>query len=121
MTIVLFTSSFLRFVPVMIALTGLEIIRSATLMAQSRHSSLTDWWHFFNQVAQMMLDGFLLGSFPLITLEGFRSLPFSAGWDITRIESGVNSSLKVILILSLVGMGVDVIRRLYREIRNPAG
>ena len=119
-SILIFTESFMRFVPIMMALSGLEIARSATLAAQARHSSVTNWWHIFTQVASMVLTGFLLGSFPLITLEGFSSQPFTAGWDIARIDNGVHLGLKIIMILSLIGSGVEIIRRLFREVSNTA-
>jgi hypothetical protein len=70
--------------------------------------------------ANIMLAVFLLRSFPLIALEGFQSLPFAADWDFTQIQSGVNIGLKVILILSILGTGVETLRRLYREARSPA-
>ena len=113
-----FTGSFLRFVPIMMAITGLEVSRSATLLAQGRHSSLTNWWNIITHGANMVLSVFLLRSFPLIMVEGFKVLPFPADWDFARIEAGVNTGLKVIIILSLVGMGIEIIRRVYREAKN---
>lgn len=115
-----FTDSFLRFMPFMMAVTGLEVARSATLLAQGRQSSLTNWWHILTQGANMVLSAFLLRAFPLITMAGFKTLPLPAGWDFARIETGVNTGLKVIIILSLVGTGIDIIRRVYREAKNRA-
>ena len=106
--------------PFMMAVTGLEVARSATLLAQGRQSSLTNWWHIFTQGANMVLSVFLLRAFPLITVEGFKTLPLPADWDFARIETGVNTGLKVIIILSLVGTGIDIIRRVYREAKNSA-
>jgi hypothetical protein len=116
----IFTDNFMRFVPAMMAITGLEVARNATLLAQGRHSSLTNWWQIIMEGANIMLAVFLLRSFPLIALEGFQSLPFAADWDFTQIQSGVNIGLKVILILSILGTGVETLRRLYREARSPA-
>jgi len=116
----LFTDSFLRFMPFMMAVTGLEVSRSATLLAQGRPTSLTNWWNILTHGANMVLSVFLLRSFPLITADGFRSLPLPADWDFSRIEAGVNTGLRVILILSLVGTGVEIIRRLVREAKNSA-
>lgn len=117
----LFTDNFLRFVPVILALAGLDIARNATLLAQGHHSSLTNWWRVCTQGANMALNIFLLRSFPLVVLEGFRSMPFAVSWDFARIASGVNTGLKIVMIISLVGQGIEILRRLYREISNPAG
>ena len=106
--------------PFMMAVTGLEVARSATLLAQGRPSSLTNWWHILTHGANMVLSVFLLRAFPLITVEGFKTLPLPADWDFARIETGVNTGLKVIIILSLVGAGFDIIRRVYREAKNSA-
>lgn len=116
----IFTDSFLRFMPFMMAVTGLEVARSATLLAQGRESSITNWWHVFTQGANMVLSVFLLRVFPLITVAGFKTLPLPANWDFARIETGVNTGLKVIIILSLVGTGFDIIRRVYRQAKNSA-
>ncbi len=115
-----FTESFLRFVPVMMAITGLEVSRSATLLAQGRQSSLTNWWNIITHGANMVLSVFLLRSFPLIMVEGFKVLPLPADWDFIKIEAGINTGLKVIIILSIIGMSVEIIRRLFREARMPA-
>ena len=116
----IFTDSFLRFMPFMMAVTGLEVARSATLLAQGRETSLTNWWHVCTQGANMVLSVFLLRVFPLITMDGFKTLPLPADWNFARIETGVNTGLKVIIILSLVGTAVDIIRRLVREAKNSA-
>jgi hypothetical protein len=113
-------AALLRFIPYMMAVTGLEVARSATLLAQGRQSSLTNWWYILTQGANMVLSVFLLRAFPLITGEGFKSLPLPADWNLARIETGVNTGLKVIIILSLVGTGIDIIRRLVREAKSSA-
>ena len=106
--------------PFMMAVTGLEVARSATLLAQVRESSLTNWWHILTQGANMVLSAFLLRAFPLITVDGFKTLPLPADWNFARIEMGVNTGMKVLIILSLVGTGFDIIRRLFREAKNSA-
>jgi hypothetical protein len=118
--ITIFTDSFLRFMPFMMVTTGLEVSRSATLLAQGRHTSLTNWWNILMHGANMVLSVFLLRAFPLITLDGIRSLPVPAAWDLAGIETGVNTGLKVIIILSLIGTGVEIIRQLVREAKNSA-
>jgi hypothetical protein len=116
-----FTLGFMRFVPLMMALTGLGIARSATLLVQGRRTSLTAWWRIGSEIAGIVLTVFLLGAFPLITAEVFRSLPFPAAWDFIRTDTGINIGLKGILILSMVGSLVDIVRLLVREVRNPVG
>jgi hypothetical protein len=116
-----FTEGFMRFVPVMMALTSLGIARCATLLAQGHRTSLTAWWQIGSEIASMVLTGFLLGAFPLVSAQGFQSLPFPAAWDFIRVDSGINIGLRVILILSLVGNLVDVVRAVIREVRTPAG
>ena len=116
----LFTQNFLRFVPVMMAITGLEVARSATMLAQGRRSALTNWWYIVMQGANLIVNGLLLGSLPLIALEGFEALGFAANWDMVRVNDGVNLGLRIILILAVVGTSIDIIVRLVREFRNPA-
>jgi hypothetical protein len=116
-----FTNGFMRFVPLMMALTGLGIAHSATLLAQNRRTSLTTWWQIGSEIASMILTAFMLGAFPLITILGFQPLLSAAAWDFIRVDSGVNIGLRVILILSMVGSLVDIVRAVIREARNPAG
>ena len=84
------------------------------------HSSLTNRWRIISEGANMLLMVFLLRSFPLIQLEGFENLHFTTGWDLARVGSRINTGLKVVLILSLIGTGIEILRRLYREISTPA-
>jgi hypothetical protein len=116
-----FTDSFLRFMPFMMALAGLEVTRGAMLLVQGRQSSLTGWWHIILRIADIVLTVFLLGSFPLITLEGFQSLAIAPNLDFVRIGSAVNTGLRVILIISIFGTCVEIAQHVYREIKNPAG
>ena len=115
-----FTDNFLQFFPVMMAITGLEVARNAMLLVQGRQSSLTNWWHVIMEGAHVVLSVFLLRSFPLIMLKGFQPLFVTAEWDLAQIEPGINTGLKVIIILSLIGTGVEIIRRLFQEAKNPA-
>lgn len=115
-----FTDNFLQFFPVMMAITGLEVARNAMLLVQGRQSSLTNWWHVIMEGAHVVLSVFLLRSFPLIMLKGFQPLFITAEWDLAQIEPGINTGLKVIIILSLIGTGVEIIRRLFQEAKNPA-
>lgn len=115
-----FTDNFLRFVPAMMALAGLDIARSATLLAQDRHSSLTNWWHILSQVGHVILTGLLLGAFPLIALDWMKDFAMTSGWDFAAIENGVNIGLKVILVLAIVGSVVEIIKWTIRELSNPA-
>ena len=116
-----FTDGFMRFVPLMMALTGLGIARSATLLAQGRQTSLTAWWQISSEIASLVLTAFLLSAFPLITAEAFRSFSFTAAWDFIRVDAGVNIGLRVVLILSVVGTLVEIVRAVIREVRKPAG
>jgi len=115
-----FTDNFLQFFPVMMAITGLEVARNAMLLVQGRQSSLTNWWHVIMEGAHVVLSVFLLRSFPLIMLKGFQPLFVTAEWDLAQIEPGINTGLKVIIILSLIGTGVEIIRHLFQEAKNPA-
>ena len=115
-----FTDNFLQFFPVMMAITGLEVARNAMLLVQGRQSSLTNWWHVIMEGAHVVLSVFLLRSFPLIMLKGFQPLFVTAEWDLAQIEPGINTGLKVIIILSLIGTGVEIIRHMFQEAKNPA-
>jgi len=115
-----FTDNFLQFFPVMMAITGLEVARNAMLLVQGRQSSLTNWWHVIMEGAHVVLSVFLLRSFPLIMLKGFQPLFVTAEWDLAQIEPGINTGLKVIIILSLIGTGVEIIRHVFQEAKNPA-
>lgn len=114
----IFSDNFMQFVPFMMALTGLEVSRNATLLVQGQRSDLIDWWHAIAEVASLVLTFFLLGSFPLLTLTGIESLPFASGWDQARVISGMNTGLRVILILSVVGSIVELIQWVVRRLRS---
>ncbi len=111
-----FTDNFMRFLPFMIALSGLEISRSAALLVQGRRSALTDWWHICTQVANLVMIILLLNAFPLFTLEGIINQPFAAGWDAARVELGANTGLRVVMALALVGTLIELGKQLYHQI-----
>jgi hypothetical protein len=115
-----FTDNFMRFLPFMIALSGLEISRSAAVLVQGRRTLLTDWWHICTQVANLVLIIFLLNAFPLFTLEGLINQPFASGWDAARVEAGVNTGLRVAMALGLFGTLIELGKQLYRQFTRPA-
>jgi len=116
----IFTDNFMRFVPIMMALTGLEVSRNATYLAQGKQTDLTAWWQIITKGANTILTILMLGAFPLLSAEAFGILATTAGWDLARISTGMNTGLKVILILSLVGSIVEIIRGIYRKAVKPA-
>jgi len=114
-----FTDNFMPFLPFLIALNGLEISRSAALLVQGRRSVLTDWWHICTQIANLVLIILLLNAFPLISPQGISVLPFASGWDLARVNDGVNISLRVVLALGLVGNLIELGKQLYRQVTRP--
>jgi len=115
-----FTDNFMRFVPIMMALTGLDVSRNATYLAQGKPTELTAWWQIITKGANTILTIFMLGAFPLLSADAFEFMATAAGWDLTRVAAGMNTGLKVILILSLVGSIVEIIRVVYRKAVKPA-
>jgi len=113
----IFTDNFMSFVPFMMAITGLDVSRSATLLVQGRTSSLTSWWHVATQIAGLVLTAILLNSFPLLTLDGIESLGTTLEWDMARVINSMNTGLRVILILSLIGSVVEIIKQLVIQAR----
>jgi hypothetical protein len=115
-----FTENFLRFVPAMMALAGIDIARNATLLAQDRHSSLTNWWQIMSQIGHVILSGLLLSAFPLLSLDWMKDFALTSGWNFAQIENGANLGLKVILVLAIIGSVVEIIKWMIRELSNPA-
>ncbi|NPV40412.1 MAG: hypothetical protein HPY72_03590 [Anaerolineae bacterium] len=113
-----FTDHYLGFIPVILGLTGLEVARNVTLLVQARHSSITNWWDIALKAGSMVLSGFMLGALPLVTLDYFQSI-FQVS-DLNRWNATANTALAVILGLSIFGNLIEVIRKIVREIRNPA-
>jgi hypothetical protein len=114
----LFTDNFLKFIPVILMLAGLDIARNITLMVQGRHSSLTNWWHIASEGANVILNGLMISALPLITLAFFNEFIHIS--DIARTESLANTGLAAALGLGILGSIVDIIKRATKEIRNPA-
>jgi hypothetical protein len=117
-----FTAGFMRFVPVLMVLTGLGIARGATLLVQGRRTSLTTWWQVADEVARFVVTVFMLGAFPLLTVKELLALPFGSIWDLSRVDASANLGLFIILIVGLVGGSlVTIIRAILRVVRQPAG
>ncbi len=116
-----FLDGFMRFVPAMMVFTGLGIARNATLLAQGRRTSLTNWWEVVTEAASGVVTVLMLAAFPLVTTGGFQKFFTAAEWDFARIDAGVNLGLRIILILGLIGSVVDIMRATIREVRQPAG
>jgi hypothetical protein len=114
----IFTDNYLRFIPVILGLTCLEVARNITLLVQARHSSITNWWDIALKAGGMVLSGFMLGTLPLVTLDYFQSI-FQVS-DLSRWDATANTALAVILGLSIFGNLIEVIKKIVREIRNPA-
>jgi len=114
----IFTDSYMLFVPVILGLTGLEVARSITLLAQARHSSLTNWWEIVLKGADLVLAGFLLTAMPIVTLDFFTKITGSA--DALRFDPTVNTALTVIIALSMLGSLIEIIKKSVREVRSPA-
>ena len=114
----LFTDNFVQFIPVILALGGLEVARNITLLAQGHHSSLTNWWHILAESASVVMMAFLISSLPLITLGAFQDI--FGNDSFAQLESLANMGLAIAMGLGIFGNIVDVIRKTVREIRNPA-
>ena len=113
-----FTDNYLKFIPVILGLTGLEVARNIMLLVQARHSSITNWWDIALKAGSMVLNGFMLGALPLVTLEYFQTIfqiSDLSGWNATA-----NTALAVILGLGIFGNLIEIIKKIVREIRNPA-
>ncbi len=117
----IFTENFLRFVPTMLALAGLDVARSSLLLARGQRTSLSNWWRICLKAANIVLTFFLLQAFPLFTLTGVQALPNAPDIGYASITNGINIGFRVIFALSIVGNAIELIRYLYREISSPAG
>jgi len=116
-TIPFFTENFVRFIPFIIALAGLDIARNATILVRRYHSTLTNWWEIATRGASIVLNVFLLQSLPLITLQGFINLTGVEAF--ANMENLNNIGIAVLLGLAILGTLVDIIRKVIRELRNP--
>lgn len=112
-----FTDNFMPFVPVILALTGLDIARNITLLVQSQHSALTNWWNIGSRVANVVLNIFMISALPLVTLDFFREITSTA--DLARFENLANTGLGIAIGLGILGGIIEIITKSIREIRNP--
>lgn len=114
----LFTPGFVRFLPFILALTGLEIARNLTLLVQGRPTPLTMWWQIAAKIANLALLIFLISSLPLVTLHFFQQV---LGNDsLMELEPLVNTGLAIAMGLGILGSVVDIIKQVVREVRNPS-
>jgi hypothetical protein len=113
----LFTDNFLRYVPLILALTGLDLTRNGMLLAQGYHSSLTNWWHICTQSAHLILMGFMIKSLPLISLDGFQNI---GGVDLgfAHLETLANTGIAIAIAVGIVGTAIEMIHKVIREIRS---
>jgi hypothetical protein len=114
----IFTDNFLPFIPMIIALAGLDLARNITILSQGRQSSLTNWWEICTQGANVFLVGLMIKALPIITLEGFQKY-----FDIEvfgRLEPWANTGVAIAMGLGIFGSVIEIIRKVVREIRKPA-
>lgn len=114
----LFTDNFVQFIPIQIALAGLDLTRNMTILIQSHHSSLTNWWEICTKGANIIVMGLLIKALPIITLEGFQNYFGSESFG--QLGSMANTGLAIAMGLGIFGSIIDIIRKVMREIRNPA-
>ena len=115
----LFTDNFLQYVPLILALAGLDLARNITLLVLGYHSALTNWWHICTQSAQVVMMAFMLKSLPLITLDAFLSIGV-VDLDFALLESLANTGIAIAMAVGMVGTSIDVLRKVAREIRSPS-
>jgi len=109
----------LVFIPLILALAGLDLTRNIMLLVQGYHSALTSWWQICTQSAQVVMMTFMLKSLPLITLDAFRNIG-AADFDFAHIGSLVNTGIAIGMGVGIFGTVVDIIRKSIREIRSPS-
>jgi len=114
----LFTDNFLRYVPLILALAGLDLTRSGMLLAQGYHSSLTNWWNICTQSAHVILMGFMIKSLPLISKNGFQSIG-GVDLDFAHLETLANTGIAIAMAVGIIGTTIEIIRKVIREIRSP--
>lgn len=117
-TVQFFTENFVKFLPVMIAFTGLDLGRNIVILVQGRHSSLSNWWHIVTESANVVFMGFLIAAMPLIAFDCSACVFANAGFD--NLEGLANTGLTIALALGMLGSTVDVIRKTVKELRSPA-
>lgn len=114
-----FTNGFLRYVPLILALAGLDLARDVTLLVQGYHSALTNWWQICTQGAHVIMRVFLIQSLPLITLDALR-MSGIADIDFTHLESLANTGIAIAIAVGMVITIIDTLRKVIREIHNPS-
>jgi len=114
-----FTDNFLQYVPLILALAGLDLTRNMTLLIQGYHNALTNWWQICTQGAHVVLMAFLIKSLPLITLDAFRMIG-GADVDFAHLESLANTGIAIGMAVGIVGTSINIIRKVVREIRSPS-
>ena len=114
-----FTDSFLRYVPLILVLAGLDLARNVMLLVQGYHSTLTNWWQICTQGAHAVMMAFMLKSLPLITLDVFRMVG-AADMDIAHLESLANTGIAIAIAVGMVITTIDTLRKVIREIRKPS-
>ena len=115
----LFSDGFLKIVPLIIALTGLDIVRNSLLIMNGYHSPLTSWWKICTEAVNIVVLVLLLGARPLITLASPIIAAAVPDVDFVQIESLVNMSLTIALSIGLFGLIVGTIKMIVAEVRNP--
>ena len=58
----LFTDNFLRYIPLIMALAGLDLARNVTLFVLGYNSALSNWWQICTQGAQAVMMAFMIRS-----------------------------------------------------------
>lgn len=115
----IFTDNFLRYVPLILALAGLDLTRNGMLLAQGYHSSLTNWWHICTQGAHVVLMGFMITSLPLISLDGFQNIS-GVNIDFAHIETLANTGIATAIAVGMIATIIETLRNIIREIRSPS-
>jgi len=114
-----FTDNFLRFVPLMLALAGLDLTRNGMLLVQGYHSALTNWWQICTQGAHVILMAFMIKSLPLITLDVFQNID-GVDLDFAHLGSLANTGLAIVMAVGMFGAVIEITRGVIREIRSPS-
>jgi hypothetical protein len=115
----IFTDNFLRFIPLIIGLAGLDLARNITLLVLGYHSALSNWWQIGTQGTQTIMMLFMTRSLPLITFDALGKSGI-ANQDFIHLESIVNKGIMIALSLAIFGTIVDIIRKVIRELRSPS-
>ena len=115
-TLGVFTKNFLQFLPAMMVIIGLWVAHSARLLGFGRHTPLTNGWMIFSLGAELIVNILMLSSFPLIALQGLQALGLAGG--IVCINGSINQGVRIILILTVIGTSVNIIKRLMKDYKS---